>query len=110
MYQGACNSCIDLRALQGPGDFVKKDKNTWQSQELIDEGKRVQQKSHDSLARSNKLIASAEAMGAETNVALKAQTEQMRSTNQDISEVDAGITRANTGAAPARVPKSCSRY
>jgi len=38
--------------------------------------------------RSTKLVSSAEAMGSETSVALKAQTEQMKATNQDITAVD----------------------
>lgn len=80
----------------GPEDRDQKDKNTWHASELIDEGKRVQQKSHDSLARSKKLVASAEAIGVESNLALKAQSEQMKATNQDIAEVDQGIRRANT--------------
>ena len=49
------------------------------------------------LNRSVKLVASAEEIGLESNVALKAQSEQMKATNQDIAEVDEGIRRANTG-------------
>ena len=43
---------------------------------------------HVYIYRSTKLVSSAEAMGSETNVALKAQTEQMKATNQDITAVD----------------------
>ena len=78
-----------------PEDKDKQDPNTWQAQEVIQEAKRVQEKSYDSLARSTKLVASAEAMGAETAVSLKAQTEQMKSTQQNITEVNAGIQRAD---------------
>jgi SNARE protein len=85
---------IDAAPLK-PEDKDKRDKNTWQAKELIEEGKRVQEKSNVSLAKSVKLISSAEAMGAETAVSLKAQTEQMKSTNQNIAEVDAGINRAD---------------
>ena len=49
------------------------------------------------MGRSKKLVASAEAIGVESNLALKAQSEQMKATNQDIAEVDQGIRRANTG-------------
>ena len=46
-----------------------------------------------------KLVASAEEIGLESNVVLKAQSEQMKATNQDIGEMDEGIRRANTGPA-----------
>ncbi len=47
---------LRVRARQGPEDRDKKDKNTWNASELIEEGKRVQQKTHDSLARSPPLF------------------------------------------------------
>jgi len=50
-------------------------------------------------------VASAEEIGVESNVALKAQSEQMKATNQDIAEVDEGIRRANTGEALLHSPQ-----
>jgi len=42
----------DLGGTQGPKEEKKtKDKNTWKANELVDEAKRVQQKTNESLSR-----------------------------------------------------------
>mmetsp|Transcript_45578 Transcript_45578/g.71415 ORF Transcript_45578/g.71415 Transcript_45578/m.71415 type:complete len:301 (-) Transcript_45578:87-989(-) len=93
----------DLEALKSrleqeplaPGEKDKKDMNTWSANEIIEEGKKVQQSSNISLARSQKLVDQAEQIATETNVALKNQTEQMKSTNADIQSVHQGLKRAD---------------
>mmetsp|Transcript_24727 Transcript_24727/g.50172 ORF Transcript_24727/g.50172 Transcript_24727/m.50172 type:complete len:380 (+) Transcript_24727:75-1214(+) len=78
-----------------PAERDRKNINTWAADEIIEEGKRVQGHSNESLARSQRLVESAEAIATDTNIALHRQTEQMKSTNADVEGVAENLNRAD---------------
>lgn len=53
--------------------------------DYVEEGKRTQEQTARSLARSTKLVHDMEDMGAEAAVALRAQTEQIRATEHEVA-------------------------
>eukprot|EP00960_Hanusia_phi_P029135 747788-Hanusia_phi.AAC.6 len=62
--------------------------------EIIEEGKKVQQNTANALFRTGKLVEEMEKMGTETNINLKGQTEQIRQTNADVESVQGNLKKA----------------
>ncbi|EKX46088.1 hypothetical protein GUITHDRAFT_138563 [Guillardia theta CCMP2712] len=67
---------------------------TTSGNEIIEEGKKVQQNTANALFRTGKLVDEMEKMGTETNMNLKGQTEQIRQTNSDVESVQGNLKRA----------------
>ena len=63
--------------------------------EVVEEGKRIQTKSALAMDRTAKLVNDMEEMGAETNLQLKSQSEQIKTTHSDVDAINEGMTRAS---------------
>ena len=63
--------------------------------QIINDAKRVQGKTFDSMARSERLVSEMEDMGAEANVQIRAQTEQIKATHSNVNEINEGIEKAS---------------
>eukprot|EP00736_Rhodelphis_marinus_P004440 Rmarinus@m.8277 len=62
---------------------------------LIEYGKKVQDESLDSLARSKALVAESENIGTETAVKLKEQTEQLKQIHEDVQKIESNLKQAD---------------
>lgn len=80
---------------RGPGDKDRKDINTWGADEIIEEGKKVQDASNAALGRTQRLVDATEAIAIDTNIALHEQTDQMKQTNAEIEGVSQDLNRAD---------------
>jgi len=63
--------------------------------EVVEEGKRIQAKSAMAMDRTAKLVQNMEEMGAETNLQLKSQSEQIKTTHSDVDAINEGMVRAS---------------
>lgn len=63
--------------------------------DVVEEGKRIQTKSALAMDRTAKLVNDMEEMGAETNLQLKSQSEQIKTTHSDVDAINEGMTRAS---------------
>lgn len=63
--------------------------------EVVEEGKRIQTKSALAMDRTAKMVNEMEEMGAETNLHLKSQSEQIKTTHSDVDAINEGMMRAS---------------
>mmetsp|Transcript_21173 Transcript_21173/g.58362 ORF Transcript_21173/g.58362 Transcript_21173/m.58362 type:complete len:220 (-) Transcript_21173:709-1368(-) len=73
----------------------KNDANTWSGNEVIEKARKIQTESKASVERSTKLVSKIEQTATDTNITLKAQTDQMRTINDDVVRVDTALRRAD---------------
>ena len=63
--------------------------------QVIEEAKRVQLKTATAIEKATKLVNDMEIIGAEANVNLAAQSEQIKQTHSQVDEINAGLISAD---------------
>jgi hypothetical protein len=63
--------------------------------QVVEEAKRVQTKTAGAMDRASKMVNDMEIMGAEANLQLAAQSEQIKTTHSDVSAINAGLDTAD---------------
>mmetsp|Transcript_38440 Transcript_38440/g.83274 ORF Transcript_38440/g.83274 Transcript_38440/m.83274 type:complete len:217 (+) Transcript_38440:1-651(+) len=77
------------------GAAKKKELVVEQATSVLDNTKRVQKESVDTVQRSLQLVDNMQTMGAETTVQMKQQTEQLRNIYTELKTMDSELDRAN---------------
>eukprot|EP00735_Rhodelphis_limneticus_P002442 TRINITY_DN13311_c0_g1::TRINITY_DN13311_c0_g1_i1::g.12666::m.12666 TRINITY_DN13311_c0_g1::TRINITY_DN13311_c0_g1_i1::g.12666 ORF type:complete len:290 (+),score=51.61,sp/Q9LNH6/NPS12_ARATH/27.56/1e-18,V-SNARE_C/PF12352.3/5.7e+03,V-SNARE_C/PF12352.3/3.5e-07,Sec20/PF03908.8/9.1e+02,Sec20/PF03908.8/8.6e-07,V-SNARE/PF05008.10/1.5e-05,V-SNARE/PF05008.10/5.8,SNARE/PF05739.14/1.1e+03,SNARE/PF05739.14/0.00015,RVT_thumb/PF06817.9/0.021,Tropomyosin/PF00261.15/54,Tropomyosin/PF00261.15/0.012,T4SS/PF07996.6/ len=72
-----------------------QDPQNLSAKQMIDYGKKIQDESLDSLARSKKLVAESQQVGTDTAAKLKEQTEQLKQIHSDVERIESNLKQAD---------------